>query len=286
MSRRSLQPLRNKDTTVVISAVGQTSGGESGRSVLAVQSNFRFFPQTPKFLYSRFTYNLSGADFRASQHLYELTMSSDTNSKVSNSDLAQLWIKPNQFSQLQEAAYQSASHVHLQDRDHAIVTFLYDSGFRVGEAVAYDREMLRMDEGVYYVPSHVQKQYPTDGSPDPARLSIDPNGTTGAMASLRRYLNKRTDEHDGLFVSQKNTRLTEQGIRNVVRKLAERAKIQPYTVDGSRANPDGLRPHHIRHSVAYRILAQERARLIDARNRLRHTSISTTERIYEHFRVA
>jgi len=213
-------------------------------------------------------------------------MSSDTNSQVSNSDLAQLWIKPNQFSQLQEVAYQSTSHVHLQDRDHALVTFLYDSGARNNEATSFNRSMVRLDDAEYYFPSHVQKQYPTGGTPSPARISIDPESTTGAVASLRRYLNRRDDDYDALFITQKGTRITNQAVRNVVSKLAERAQIRPYTVDGGRAEPSDLTPHHLRHSVAYRMLAVEEARLIDARNRLRHSSISTTERIYEHFRVA
>lgn len=254
--------------------------------MLVVQSNFRFFPQTPKFLCSCLTYTLSEADFRASQHLHEQTMSSDTNSQVSNSDLAQLWIKPNQFSQIQGAAYESGTHVHLQDRDHALVTFLYDSGARINEATSFDRSMVRLDNAEYYFPTYVQKQYPTGGSPSPARISIDPESTTGAVASLRRYLNRRDDEHDALFITQKGTRITNQAARNVVSKLADRARIQPYTVDGGRANPSDLTPHHLRHSVAYRMLAEENARLVDVRNRLRHTSITTTERIYEHFRVA
>jgi len=78
--------------------------------------------------------------------------------------------------------------------------------------------------------------------------------------------------------------MTNQAARNVVSKLAERAEIRPYTVDGDRADPSDLTPHQFHHSVAYRLLADEDARLIDARNRLRHASVSTAESIYEHFR--
>jgi integrase/recombinase XerC/integrase/recombinase XerD len=42
-------------------------------------------------------------------------------------------------------------------------------------------------------------------------------------------------------------------------------------------------PHTLRHSVAYRMLNVEEANTFyDVRNRLRHASIQTTERVYDH----
>jgi len=42
-------------------------------------------------------------------------------------------------------------------------------------------------------------------------------------------------------------------------------------------------PHALRHGVAYRMMNEEEDNtLYDVRNRLRHRSIQTTERIYDH----
>jgi integrase/recombinase XerD len=44
-------------------------------------------------------------------------------------------------------------------------------------------------------------------------------------------------------------------------------------------------PHALRHSVAYRMLHEEDENtLYDVRNRLRHRSLQTTERVYDHFK--
>jgi len=44
-------------------------------------------------------------------------------------------------------------------------------------------------------------------------------------------------------------------------------------------------PHALRHSVAYRMLHEEDGNtLYDVRNRLRHRSLQTTERVYDHFK--
>jgi len=39
----------------------------------------------------------------------------------------------------------------------------------------------------------------------------------------------------------------------------------------------------LRHSLASYMLKDETTRLIDVRNRLRHRSVQTSERVYEHF---
>ncbi|GAB3328899.1 hypothetical protein GCM10027355_34580 [Haloplanus salinarum] len=46
-----------------------------------------------------------------------------------------------------------------------------------------------------------------------------------------------------------------------------------------------MTPHALRHSVAYRMLHEEAGHtLYDVRNRLRHRSLQTTERVYDHFK--
>ena len=64
---------------------------------------------------------------------------------------------------------------------------------------------------------------------------------------------------------------------------AASADIEPYLVDGGRGDPDDVTPHALRHSVAYRMMnVEEDNTLYDVRNRLRHRSIQTTERVYDH----
>jgi integrase/recombinase XerC/integrase/recombinase XerD len=69
----------------------------------------------------------------------------------------------------------------------------------------------------------------------------------------------------------------------MLHSVAETAGIRPYLVDGSRGDAGDVTPHTLRHSVAYRMMnAEEGNTLYDVRNRLRHRSIQTTERVYDH----
>lgn len=63
-------------------------------------------------------------------------------------------------------------------------------------------------------------------------------------------------------------------------KIAEEANIRPYKIDGSRGTTDDVTPHALHHGVPYRMMNTEDGNtLYDVRNRLRHRSIQTTERI-------
>lgn len=69
----------------------------------------------------------------------------------------------------------------------------------------------------------------------------------------------------------------------MLRKIAEEAEVRPYKIDDTRGNASGVTPHALRHSVAYRMMNKEDDNtLYDVRNRLRHRSTQTTERIYDH----
>ncbi|QLH78010.1 tyrosine-type recombinase/integrase [Halosimplex rubrum] len=77
--------------------------------------------------------------------------------------------------------------------------------------------------------------------------------------------------------------ITTETVRNVVEDLAVEADVCPRRTDGESAEPEELHPHALRHSLASYMLKDETTRLIDVRNRLRHRSIQTSERVYEHF---
>lgn len=195
-----------------------------------------------------------------------------TNSNVS-------WVKPEQVEALRDAAHEGRHG----PRDEAIVTMLYDTGLRRAELSAVDRDMLDLDVEELRIPPRIQKDYPNDNTPNPATFELDRSGDLRTARTLRSYLNTRDDDHAPLFLSQKNTRLSGKAINDVVKRLAERASLRPYGYDG-RGGPDDVTAHTLRHSVAWRMLrAEEGNTLYDVRNRLRHATIVTTERKYDHF---
>ena len=71
----------------------------------------------------------------------------------------------------------------------------------------------------------------------------------------------------------------------MLKTVAAEADVRPYLVEGGRGDPDDATPHALRHGVAWRMMnAEDRHTLCDVRNRLRHRSITTTERRYDHIR--
>lgn len=79
--------------------------------------------------------------------------------------------------------------------------------------------------------------------------------------------------------------MTGKGLNDVVKRAAERAEVEPYTY-GGRGKAADVSAHTLRHSVAWRMLRVEEGHtLYDVRNRLRHATILTTERRYDHFQT-
>lgn len=201
-------------------------------------------------------------------------MTKSANSKVR----ASVWLKPSQIDDLRTACYDFGA-AYLQQRNEAIVALLADTGLRVGELVQVDVDHLRESNSKLYLPTHIQKDYPTDQSPPPATLVL----ADGTKRLLSSYLANRWKESPALFPSRSADRITEQGVRDLLHKVAEQAAVRPFRVDGSRGDAGDVTPHALRHSVAYRMLnVDDGNTMYDVRNRLRHRSIQTTERIYDH----
>jgi len=167
---------------------------------------------------------------------------------------------------------------YLATRNDALITLLADTGLRVGEAVAVDVSMIDFEDGVLMLPADIQKDYPNDNSPTYTEIELA--GET--LRTLRTYLSNRWKDPEALFPSRQSDRMTTESVRNVVRDAAIDAGIEPYTIDGL-GDPTDVTPHALRHSVAYRMMNREDGNtLYDVRNRLRHRSIQTTERVYDH----
>ncbi|MFC7058943.1 tyrosine-type recombinase/integrase [Halovenus salina] len=201
-------------------------------------------------------------------------MSQSANSKVR----AKVWMTPDQVEALRSACYTTGAE-YLQQRNEAIIAFMYDTGLRVGELVQINKTLLRNGNSELYLPTDIQKDYPNENSPPPVTLTLSKD----TVRLLSAYLNSRWKDPQALFPSRSSNRISEQGVRNMLHKVAEEAEVRPYKIDGTRGDASDVTPHALRHSVAYRMMNEEDDNtLYDVRNRLRHRSIQTTERIYDH----
>lgn len=180
---------------------------------------------------------------------------------------------------MRDAAYLGSAG----DRDDAILTMLYDTGLRQAELSQLNTDMVELDEAALRIPPGIQKDYPNDRTPSPVTFRLDPSGELRTVRALRGYLADRDDDSSALFSSRKHTRLTGKGINDVVKRLADRAEVRPYRQDG-RGDPGDVTAHTLRHSVAWRMLrAEDGNEICDVKNRLRHSTVATTERRYTHF---
>ena len=190
------------------------------------------------------------------------------------------WLKPEQVEQLRATVYDERP-TFLQGRDDALIALIYDAGLRVGEAVALNSENLDFADDVLRLPAEVQKDYPTDKSPDDATIRLSSQTTR----TLRSYLNNRWIDPRALFPSRQSPRITERAVRELIPQLAGAADVRPFIGQTGRGVPDDVSPHTLRHSVAYRVIEREDGDIYDVKRRLRHASVQTTERVYAHFDV-
>ena len=147
-------------------------------------------------------------------------------------------------------------------RDRALVELLYGAGLRVSEAVGLDKASVSIDDRIVRVL----------GKGDKERLV--PLGRPAAEA-VRRYLALGRPHLDRrhrpeLFLNARGGPLTRAGAFLVLRRLAERAGLEPGRVH----------PHLLRHSFATHLL-EGGADLRSVQEMLGHADLGTTER-YTH----
>ncbi|MFH1518949.1 MAG: tyrosine recombinase XerC [Candidatus Omnitrophota bacterium] len=147
----------------------------------------------------------------------------------------------------------------LDLRDKAILEFLYSSGARVAEMVALKKENIDFISGIAKVKGKGRKE------------RLLPLGEP-ALNSLKRYLDKRTDNNYSLFVNKRSGTLTDRGVRDIIYKYMQKsAKVLK------------ISPHTFRHSFATHLLNRG-ADLRSVQELLGHSSISTTQ-IYTHLTI-
>ena len=147
-------------------------------------------------------------------------------------------------------------------RDRALVELLYGAGLRVSEAVGLEKGSVALEERVVRVL----------GKGDKERLV--PLGRPAAEA-VRRYLALGRPHLDRryrpeLFLNARGGPLTRAGAFLILRKLADRAGLEPGRVH----------PHLLRHSFATHLL-EGGADLRSVQEMLGHADLGTTER-YTH----
>jgi integrase/recombinase XerC/integrase/recombinase XerD len=189
----------------------------------------------------------------------------------------QYWLKPEQVDEMKMAVYE-VSPDYLQARDKMLVRAGYQWGLRAKEIAGLDVEMIDPDDNALRLPTRIQKDYPTGGSPPPATIDL----TNDDVSAIRDYLRERWKDTESLFPTRSSDRITTRSIEHVIEKLAVEAEIRPYTTDG-RGQPEDVTPHTLRHSVAYRMVEREGESLDAVQRRLRHATILTTQREYSHF---
>jgi integrase/recombinase XerD len=147
-------------------------------------------------------------------------------------------------------------------RDRALVELLYGAGLRVSEAVGLDKSGVDLDGRLVRCIGKGSKE------------RIVPVGRQ-AVTALRRYLSRGRPFLDSrhrpeLFLNAKGGALTRAGAFLILRRLAERAGLEP----------ERVHPHLLRHSFATHLL-EGGADLRSVQEMLGHADLATTE-LYTH----
>ena len=147
-------------------------------------------------------------------------------------------------------------------RDRALVELMYGAGLRVSETVGLARTSVDIDARIVRVLGKGDKE------------RIVPLGRPAAEA-VRRYLALGRPHLDrryrpDLFLNARGGALTRAGAFLILRKLAEKAGLEP----------ERVHPHLLRHSFATHLL-EGGADLRSVQEMLGHADLSTTER-YTH----
>ena len=115
-------------------------------------------------------------------------------------------------------------------RDIAIVCFLLATGCRISEVTSLDKHKINF----------IDKEVVVLGKGNKERAVFFDDVT--AM-HLQRYLDERTDDNPALFVGRRNERLTPNGIRRMLNRLAAAAGVEH------------VHPHKFRRTLATTLIA-------------------------------
>jgi integrase/recombinase XerD len=168
-------------------------------------------------------------------------------------------LSPGEVERLLEAA---AGTTPRAFRDRALAELLYGAGLRVSEAVSLDRQAIDLENRLVRCLGKGRKE------------RVVPIGRE-AVEALRRYLARGRPHLDRrhrseLFLNAHGGPLTRAGAFLVLRRLAEKAGLEP----------ERVHPHLLRHSFATHLL-EGGADLRAVQEMLGHADLATTE-LYTH----
>ncbi|MFH1398418.1 MAG: tyrosine recombinase XerC [Candidatus Omnitrophota bacterium] len=141
-------------------------------------------------------------------------------------------------------------------RDRAILETIYSTGIRISELVGLNLEDIDFIGCIIKVMGKGKKE------------RIVPIGDK-AVGAIRDYLDSREKSGLAVFLNKRGGRITDRGVRNIVKKYIAIAGIKK-----------GVSPHTLRHSFATHLLNRG-ADLRSVQELLGHANLSTTQ-IYTH----
>ncbi|MFA5410570.1 MAG: tyrosine recombinase XerC [Candidatus Omnitrophota bacterium] len=141
-------------------------------------------------------------------------------------------------------------------RDRAILETFYSTGMRISEVVGLNISDIDFISGTVKVMGKGKKE------------RLVPIGEC-ALGALKTYLDRRKRQAEALFLNKNDKRITDRGVRNIVRKYLGLASIR-----------QGISAHTLRHSFATHLLNRG-ADLRSVQELLGHANLSTTQ-IYTH----
>lgn len=139
-----------------------------------------------------------------------------------------------------------------QERDLALIEFLYSTGVRVSELVSLNRndiDFYGKNVVVYGKGSKERETYLNAAS----------------CLHLKAYLDSRDDDNEALFVSERSphTRITVAGVEKILRRIGKDAGVEK------------VHPHRFRRTMATNVLKKGMP-LEEVRELLGHTKLDTT----------
>ena len=161
-----------------------------------------------------------------------------------------------EVGRLIESAFAKNQKDLLGLRDRAILEVFYSSGLRISELVGLNLADIDFISGILKIRGKGKKE------------RIVPIGET-ALATVRKYLEKRKKQTDVLFLNNHQQRITARGVRYLVVKYLNASGTKP-----------GVSAHTFRHSFATHLL-NHGADLRTVQELLGHASLSSTQ-IYTH----
>lgn len=193
-------------------------------------------------------------------------------------------LRRGQIETLRDACYSDTFRRRLQARNETIIALFADTGIRVGELVQLRTENLSDDTEYLILPPEIQKTYQSN-TPGIVKMQLG-KVVSDTPRTVTKYLRDRDSDSEYLFPSRQADTISKQAVRNMVKRVAEEAGVEPYAPDGTRRDPDALHPHAFRHSIAHTMLEDDSdATIDDVKRRLRHKRRETTEDTYSHFLV-